>query len=113
DDQFSYEICISEEVCDQADVYIDVNCNLLVIHTGFSPNGDNINDNFTIDGIEDYPNNELTVFNRWGLKIYHQKGYKNNWNGNWEDQILPDGTYFYVLKDGEGETYSGYVQIHR
>lgn len=113
DDQFAYEICISEEVCDQADVYVDVNCNLLVIHTGFSPNGDNINDNFTIDGIEDYPENELTVFNRWGLKIYHQRGYKNNWNGNWEDQILPDGTYFYVLKDGEGETYSGYVQIHR
>lgn len=112
-DQLSYEICINEENCDQAVVDIDVTCNGLVIHTGFSPNGDDINDMFTIDGIEDYPENELTVFNRWGLKIYHQKGYKNNWNGNWEDQILPDGTYFYVLKDGEGETYSGYVQIHR
>ncbi len=112
-DQLTYEICINEENCDQAVVDVDVTCSGLVIHTGFSPNGDSFNDNFTIEGIEDYPQNELTVFNRWGLKIYHQKGYKNNWNGNWEEQVLPDGTYFYVLKDGEGETYSGYVQIHR
>ena len=113
EDQFTYEICISEEVCDDAVVTIDVTCSRLVIHTGFSPNNDGINDTFTIDGIEDYPNNELTVFNRWGNQIYHQKGYKNSWDGSWEQQILPDGTYFYIFKDGEGETYSGYVQIHR
>jgi gliding motility-associated-like protein len=112
-DSFEYRICTDPETCDNAMVTIDVLCQGLIVHTGMSPNDDNINDNFTIDGIEDYPKNELTIFNRWGNQVYFQKGYKNNWSGTWDGGLLPDGTYFYFLKDGEGETYSGFLQIHR
>ncbi|MEZ5030635.1 MAG: gliding motility-associated C-terminal domain-containing protein [Saprospiraceae bacterium] len=111
-DQFEYVIC-NEVGCDTALVVIDVQCQSIFVKNGFSPNNDGVNDNFTIEGIESFPNNELTVFNRWGNQIFSQKGYKNNWNGTWDGADLPDGTYFYILKDGEGKTYSGFVQINR
>ncbi|MCO6484214.1 MAG: gliding motility-associated C-terminal domain-containing protein [Saprospiraceae bacterium] len=112
-DMFVYQICIEPDVCDDAVVMIDVDCSGLVVHTGFSPNGDNINDKFTVTGIEDYPNNEVTVYNRWGNQVFYQKGYKNSWDGSWNGYILPDGTYFYFLKDGEGGVYTGYLHINR
>ncbi|MBK7343143.1 MAG: gliding motility-associated C-terminal domain-containing protein [Saprospiraceae bacterium] len=111
-DQFSYVIC-NEVGCDTAVVTVNVQCQSLQVLTGFSPNNDGINDNFTIEGIELFPNNELRVFNRWGNEIFTQKGYKNNWNGTWDGTDLPDGTYFYILKDGEGRNYSGFVQMNR
>lgn len=113
-DSFTYYIANAVGM-DTATVYVTVVCRTLVIYSGFSPNGDNINDTFMIDGIDDYPNNELTVFNRWGNQVFYRRGYTTDggWDGRWEGNDLPDGTYFYILRDGEGETYSGYVQIHR
>jgi gliding motility-associated-like protein len=77
----------------------------IVVPDGFSPNGDGINDVFVIPGIEDYPDCELTVYNRWGNKIYYMKGYDNSWDGTPNDNSLlvgkqkaPSGTYYYVLK---------------
>ncbi|MGB1270376.1 MAG: gliding motility-associated C-terminal domain-containing protein, partial [Flavobacteriaceae bacterium] len=48
---------------------------------GFSPNGDGINDNWTIDNIELYPSNVVKVYNRSGRLVYRAYGYKNTWNG--------------------------------
>jgi gliding motility-associated-like protein len=111
-DSFKYVICNNIN-CDTATVWITVNCGQLVIHNGFSPNGDGINDGFAITGIEAFPENELIVFNRWGNEVYKQKGYKNQWLGTWEGGDLPDGTYFYLFDDGTGQLYRGYVQINR
>jgi gliding motility-associated-like protein len=75
-----------------------------------------VNDLFTIDGIDAYPNNKLIIFNRWGNSVYEKVGYSNDWNGTWNSQMmLPDGTYFYILElnDDEARKFSGYIQIHR
>lgn len=111
-DFFEYAIC-NNYGCDSAIVTIEVKCVKLVIHNGFSPNGDGINDVFTIEGIEDFPENVLTIYNRWGNLVFHTKGYNNTWGGVWQGQQLPDGTFFYLLEDGEGDTFSGYLQLHR
>jgi len=114
-DSFSYEICNSSG-CDTAWVFIDVICNDIIVYTGFSPNGDGVNDSFIIDGIDAYPNNKLMIFNRWGNSIYEKVGYSNDWNGTWNGQtMLPDGTYFYILElnDDEARKFSGFIQIHR
>ena len=66
-----------------------------------------------IDGVNDFPSNSLSVFTRWGTRVFYEEGYGNDWKGNWEGERLPQGTYFYVFEDGEGETFSGYVQINR
>jgi len=111
-DTFDYAIC-NPVGCDTATVNITISCGELLVYTGVSPNGDGVNDVFFIEGIELYPNSIVSVFNRWGNEVFYQKSYKNDWNGTWKNQPLPDGTYFFVLEDGAGKSYSGYIQILR
>ncbi len=87
----------------------------ITIPNGFSPNGDNVNDLFEITGIEDYPNAEIVIFNRWGNKVFESATYKGDWNGlSRNGTNVPDGTYFYILKlDEIQKAYEGYVEIHR
>ncbi len=92
----------------------------LQIFTAVSPNGDGFNDTFIIQGIEQFPNNELSIFNRWGVEIYNKKGYDNSWGGISEgritiskDQELPVGTYYYVLKIEGQKDRAGYLYINR
>jgi gliding motility-associated-like protein len=111
-DFFMYEIC-TDGGCTSGVVYVYVDCGELVFYNGFSPNGDGVNDFFRIDGLGQYPNNSLCIYNRWGTKVYCQEDYRNDWGGTWNTNDLPDGTYFYIFEDGEGERYTGYVQINR
>lgn len=83
------------------------------VYNGLSPNRDGINDYFTIDGLEAYPDNELKIYNRFGQLLYEQKNYQSNWNGEVDGVVLPNGTYFYLLSDGEGKQYSGFLEIKR
>ena len=91
----------------------------LKIPNAFSPNGDGINDFFVIQGIEEYPNNELFIYNRWGELVYYKTNYDNTWNGESNTKTpfgkkLTEGTYFYVFRTGkEGESYSGFVELRR
>ena len=75
----------------------------LQIPKGFSPGSDMVNDTFVIPCIEDYPNNDLKIYNRYGTLIYQSNNYINDWNGmpnqgpfN-QNKVLPVGTYYYVL----------------
>ena len=83
----------------------------LMVYNGFSPNNDGKNDFFTIDGIEKFTDNSVSIYDFHGKELYKTKGYKNNWDGKTDGKLLLDGTYFYVIDDGAGQTYSGYVQI--
>lgn len=70
---------------------------------GFSPNSDGVNDYFIIQRIDEYPDNELAVFDRNGTIHYQTKSYNNTWNGvanqgPYVGQKLPSGTYYYNLK---------------
>jgi gliding motility-associated-like protein len=60
----------------------------------FTPNGDKINDFLIFKGLEDFPNNRLQIYNRWGDLIYEKDTYQNEWDG----QGFPEGTYFYILQ---------------
>ena len=84
----------------------------LDISNAFSPNGDGINDLWVIKNLDLYPDNTLTVVNRWGNEVLSVNSYQNNWDGS---QLL-EGTYFYVLKckmcDTE-RTFKGYITIVR
>ncbi|MDW3194093.1 MAG: Calx-beta domain-containing protein [Cytophagales bacterium] len=94
------------------------------IAQGYSPNGDNIDDTWTIPGIEDLPNNVVTIFNRYGTKVWETTNYDND-NNAWDSQAnvdnifgsagLPDGTYFYVIEfpGTNTDTKSGFVILKR
>ncbi len=65
-----------------------------------TPNGDNVNDILVIEGIEEFPNNELLIVNRWGDVVYKAKPYMNNWGGEGTDgSLLTQGTYYFILRN--------------
>ncbi|MCR9173486.1 MAG: gliding motility-associated C-terminal domain-containing protein [bacterium] len=110
-DTLIYEICDPQCVnyCDTAMVLITVSeLGDIVIPGGFSPNGDNINEIFIIEGLDAYPDNILTIFNRWGDVVFEAAPYQNNWDGTSSvsgvlfGDKLPPGTYFYILDLGNG-----------
>lgn len=94
-----------------ADCFVD-----LEMPTGYTPNNDGHNDDFDIHGIERYPNNTLTIFNRWGNIVYSADNYINHqWKGqNNSGDLLPDGTYFAILiiKNSDIKLH-GYVDIRK
>ena len=92
---------------------VKVFCDHIKVYSGFSPNGDAVNDFLIIEGLDLFPDHQLKVYNRWGAEVLNAKNYKNDWGGTWNSANLPDGTYFYILEDGKGKTYSGYIQIQR
>ena len=68
----------------------------------FTPNGDSFNDYFIIERVEDFPENQLSVFDRSGTVHYTVKAYNNNWDGTantgpFKGQKIPAGTYYYQL----------------
>lgn len=89
---------------------------------------DGLNDYFFIECIENYPNNTVEIFNRWGVKVFSTKSYDSSGNvfrgfSNSRttldgSQMLPSGTYFYILtyeKDDVENPYtkkeSGYLYL--
>jgi len=92
----------------------------LTVYNEFTPNNDGVNDLFRIDCLESYPNNELKVFNRYGALVYSKQHYENDWNGTANvsgvvnrGDMLPTGTYFYVITIGDGTVKKGWLSIMR
>ncbi|NKI25592.1 T9SS type B sorting domain-containing protein [Arenibacter sp. 6A1] len=84
------------------------------IYNQISPNSDGINDVLSINCIEDFPNNTLEIFNRYGYSVFLAKNYTNNWDGKGPNGNLPKGTYFYVLNLGDGsQPQKGWIQLIR
>ncbi len=85
----------------------------LTLPTGFTPNGDGLNDNFVILGVDLHPVNTFKVFNRWGSLVYEKNNYQNEWDGrNNDGEELPDATYF-VLFEASGRQFATYVDLRR
>jgi gliding motility-associated-like protein len=84
---------------------------VLEIPNVFTPNGDGANDFLKFKNLEVLGSNNLTIFNRWGKKIFEQDNYKNDWNGGGYN----DGTYFFILSVplATPNIYKGYVQLMR
>jgi gliding motility-associated-like protein len=119
-------------------------CDSLFIPNGFSPNSDNINDYFLItiicessdgsisesDFYAEYPDAKVEIYNRWGNLVFEKEKYGNIgvwgemsawWDGRstsgWTvgNEMLPAGTYFYVLNfnDGNKEPKAGSIFLNR
>ncbi|HRD51437.1 MAG TPA: gliding motility-associated C-terminal domain-containing protein [Flavobacteriales bacterium] len=74
----------------------------------FSPNGDGYNDAFVIRNIECFEN-ELAIYNRWGMVVFETRGYRNDWHG----ANQPEGTYYYVLRLDDGREFTGHLTVLR
>ncbi|WP_183574592.1 PKD-like domain-containing protein [Mucilaginibacter sp. X5P1] len=86
----------------------------LVIPNAFTPNGDGINDYWDIKGLVAYTNAIIDVFNRYGAKLYHSVGYPTPWDGKYNGQQLPVGTYYYIINTNvNNQVLSGSLTIIR
>jgi gliding motility-associated-like protein len=86
----------------------------LTFFNSFTPDGDGTNDRWEIKNIDLFPDNELTILNRWGSEIYKANGYTNG--SAWDGLGLNNGTYFYLLKvnvNGESKVYKGFITLLR
>lgn len=95
----TYILTAYENGCILTDeVTVTVN-NLLTIPGSFSPNGDGINDKWIIEGIENYPNCLVWIYDRWGQLVASVSSYSINraWNGTNNGKVLSDGVYFYSI----------------
>ena len=68
-----------------------------------SPNDDGKNDVLFFRGLDNYPTNQLSIFNRWGDLLYSKPNYQQDgiyWDATYKGQLLPAGIYYYVLQVG-------------
>ena len=132
---FQYVVELEDNSCPMIyEVYLNVNDDCVVlaaceitVYNAVSPNDDTSNDFFFIDGLECYPDNTVEIYNRWGILVYDETGYDNtlkSFKGISEgrntlnkNELLPDGTYFYILKytDEENKNHekTGYLYLNR
>ncbi len=91
-----------------------------IVYNAVSPNNDGFNDIFYIQYINLLPEkqtNKVTIYNRWGNKVFEVKDYNNDDrvfkglsnNGN----ELPSGTYFYKIVFAGRDSKSGYLELKR
>ncbi|MFZ5554914.1 MAG: gliding motility-associated C-terminal domain-containing protein, partial [Bacteroidota bacterium] len=85
------------------------------IPTGFTPDGDGINDTWNILNLNSkFPNNHVEVFNRWGAKLFESDGYATPWDGTYKGNLMPVASYYFVIDFGDGsEPRKGTVTIIR
>jgi gliding motility-associated-like protein len=123
DDGFTYVVCDDGDpsLCASADVVIYVEDVVLKVYNAVSPNGDDLNDILYIEGIEYYPNNFLSIYDRYNNLVFETLGY-NNTSNSWEGQAnkglstrdLPGDTYFYILVPGDGTPLlKGFIMLKK
>lgn len=77
---------------------------------GISPNGDNLNDSFDLS---DFCVQKITIFNRYGLRVYESVDYQKEWHGQSDKGDLPPATYFYFIELYTGKQLMGWVYLQR
>lgn len=90
----------------------------LRIPAGISPNGDGLNEKFVIENLKSTDKVRFEVYNRWQSLVYRDLNYKNTFEGvgnqkGLVDNMLPDGTYYYILNINDLKAITGYIVINR
>lgn len=120
-DSLVYQIC-NVSGCARATVRLNLSCENggsngrgpISVTQLLSPNDDGINDRWIINNIEQYPDNTVKIYNRWGSRVFATKRYDNTWAGDFQDGgPLPDGTYFYVVEIEGGSVISNFLELRR
>ncbi|WCT12801.1 gliding motility-associated C-terminal domain-containing protein [Mucilaginibacter jinjuensis] len=95
---------VTVNVVPRPDVYVNV----------FTPNGDGVNDTWTVPKLVNFPNCSVKIYNRYGGLVYQSIGYSKPWDGTFKSKPLPVGSYYYLIDLNTGDPpISGYVCILR
>ncbi|MBX2904413.1 MAG: gliding motility-associated C-terminal domain-containing protein [Taibaiella sp.] len=75
----------------------DENCDIW-FPSGFTPNGDGLNDIARVRGnlmISDF---NLSIYNRWGERVFFTHSISDGWNGYFRNQAADVGVYYYMIR---------------
>ncbi|WP_158544408.1 gliding motility-associated C-terminal domain-containing protein [Pedobacter miscanthi] len=90
---------------------IQTSADVAIVNNIITPNADGKNDFFLIKGLEKYPNNKLTIFDRGGRLIFSTSNYQNNWDGYFNGKPLSEDTYYYMLDLGMDGSIKGFISV--
>jgi gliding motility-associated-like protein len=95
---------------DAAEVAVTLDPCLVDFPNVITPNGDDVNDAFRIEGLENYyafGGVKLQVFNRWGNLVYETGEYKNDWEG----AEAVSGTYYFIVTLPNEDVTKGHLTV--
>jgi gliding motility-associated-like protein len=85
---------------------------LTSIPNSFSPNGDGVNDTWSLPHLSVYPKCLVRIFSRSGEQIFTSHGYQKPWDGTYKGKALPAGTYYYIIYTHENSNpVAGWLQL--
>ena len=97
----SYDITVTNLTgCTATDkLIVNVLANCRNVRNAFTPNGDGINDYWKVyDQFDCLTNVTVSVFNRYGSKVFESDNYRNTWDGHYKGKQVPDGTYYAIVE---------------
>ncbi|MBE8725598.1 T9SS type B sorting domain-containing protein [Flavobacterium hungaricum] len=87
---------------------------VLVFPAFFTPNNDTFNDFWEVTGMENYPQAQVTIFDRYGKLIAQLSRFKMSWDGNFNQLPMPASDYWYALKvDDNTPVLKGHFSLKR
>lgn len=106
-----YSLTITNQFGCAATNSIEVERNTCFIPNVITPNNDGTNESFDLTG---FGVDKLEIYSRWGRKVYEKNNYNDEWHGqNMSGGILPDSTYYYIIKLNTEETKTGWIFLSR
>ncbi|WP_264544125.1 MULTISPECIES: fibronectin type III domain-containing protein [Flavobacterium] len=107
---FTVKVTTSPDGCTDTQDFV-VLSSICTIPKGISPNGDGNNDTFDLRGLGV---KQLSIFNRYGTKVYSYSNYTDQWHGQTDKgDELPVGTYYFVFEQNDGQNKSGWIYINK
>lgn len=107
---FTVKVTTSPDGCTDTQDFV-VLSSICTIPKGISPNGDGNNDTFDLRGLGV---KQLSIFNRYGTKVYSYSNYTDQWHGQTDKgDDLPVGTYYFVFEQNDGQNKSGWIYINK
>ncbi len=91
--------------------------NPLDLPNGFTPNGDDVNDFFSVPDLVPYERARVLIYDRWGQLVFRSIGYPQPWDGTRDGTPVPEGTYYYSIELNDPqvqlEAITGYISLVR
>jgi gliding motility-associated-like protein len=117
-DEGEYSVKITDDLNHDTTIYFNIETLICepTVENQFTPNNDGYNDTWSITRLENFPEFDLFVYNRWGQQVHHQTNVYFPWDGRSLTLPLPDATYYYILyfsKRNKNKFIKGDVSIIR
>ena len=86
----------------------------LIVSNTFTPNGDGVNDKWTVPGLRFYEGARISVYDNVGSRLFYTESPDQGWDGTFNGKQLPVGTYFWTIEIREtGEMRRGILNLIR